>query len=99
MHFYGQWANNILNDTYYYQDICLFTPPHLIALAIVYVVGNLKFIGNSKNELRLKEWFSNLNVNMNEIGEITNKILDIYKFKEKYSLIDIENELINKLNL
>jgi hypothetical protein len=76
LQFYHQDALNLLNDTYYTPEICLFSPPHLISLAIIYIVGNLRL----KDDTKLKDWFSNLNLNMNEVGDLVNKILDVYRF-------------------
>lgn len=60
-------AWNIVNDSYR-TDICLLYPPYLIALSAIYLASFLK-------EKDLKQWFSDLSVEMAEVQRIQNRFV------------------------
>ena len=66
-----QSAWNITNDSYR-TDVSLLYPPHLIALASLYVASVYK-----KKDLR--KWFDKLNVNLDEVRDIVKHVIDMYE--------------------
>ncbi|XAR58756.1 hypothetical protein NMG60_11014285 [Bertholletia excelsa] len=80
----------LVNDTYK-MDLILIHPPHLIALACIYVASVLKDKENTS-------WFEELRVDMNVVKNIAMEILDFY---DSYSKIpeDRVNAIMNKLTL
>lgn len=84
-----QVAWRIVNDTLR-TDVCLMYPPSLIALACLHVACVVQ-------RKDAKVWFSELNVDMEKIIEITRHILylyDIYKtYDEKEQIKDILNRV------
>ncbi|KAK4440501.1 Cyclin-C1-2 [Sesamum alatum] len=81
------WA--IVNDTYK-MDLILIYPPHLIALACIYIASVQK---NKENTV----WFEELQVDMNVVKNIAMEILDFY---DSHKLItdDSVNPAMNKLS-
>ncbi|CAH9140650.1 unnamed protein product [Cuscuta epithymum] len=61
----------IVNDTYK-MDLILIHPPHLIALACIYIASVLKDRENSTS------WFEELRADMNVVKNIAMEILDFY---------------------
>lgn len=80
-----QVAWRVVNDTLR-TDVCLMYPPSLIALACLHVACVVQ-------RKDAKQWFSELNIEMEKIFEITRHILylyDIYKtYDEKEQIKDI----------
>lgn len=84
---FTQSAWNFVNDSYY-SDVCLQFSPHLVALAAMYMSHHFSLHKSETEENvklfkerdeKLRKWFDGLNVQMKEIGMITNQILDLYK--------------------
>ncbi|XP_059626245.1 cyclin-C1-2-like [Cornus florida] len=65
-----QFTWGLVNDTYK-MDLILIHPPHLIALACLYVASVLKDKENTA-------WFEELRVDMNVVKNISMEILDFY---------------------
>ncbi|XP_057509269.1 cyclin-C1-2-like isoform X3 [Actinidia eriantha] len=80
----------LVNDTYK-MDLILIHPPHLIALACIYVASVLKDKENTA-------WFEELRVDMNVVKNIAMEILDFY---DSHKMISDErvNTAMNKLAL
>ncbi|KAL0369428.1 UNVERIFIED_CONTAM: Cyclin-C1-2 [Sesamum angustifolium] len=81
------WA--IVNDTYK-MDLILIYPPHLVALACIYIASVQK---NKENTA----WFEELQVDMNVVKNMAMEILDFY---DSHKLItdDSVNAAMNKLS-
>ncbi|XP_062174273.1 cyclin-C1-2-like [Alnus glutinosa] len=79
----------LVNDTYK-MDLILVHPPHLIALACLYIASVLK-------EKDTTAWFEELRVDMNVVKNISMEILDFY---ENHRMISEEriNAAVSKLN-
>ncbi|XP_041990394.1 cyclin-C1-1-like isoform X2 [Salvia splendens] len=60
----------VINDTYK-MDLILVHPPHLIALACI-------FIASVQNDKEITAWFEELHVDMNVVRSIAMEILDFY---------------------
>jgi hypothetical protein len=73
MIFYSQSAVNIVNDSYF-CDVILHYPPFLIALAAIYMTGIIE-----KQESKVKDWFDQLNVKMETVGEVLVEIIEMYE--------------------
>ncbi|KAI8584055.1 hypothetical protein K450DRAFT_221280 [Umbelopsis ramanniana AG] len=77
-----QYAWFIVNDSYR-TDVCLLYPPHMIALAAIYITVVLKHAdfapGSVGDKLDMRQWFADLNVDMAAIVEIVQDILGIYE--------------------
>ncbi|XP_063945316.1 cyclin-C1-2 isoform X2 [Daucus carota subsp. sativus] len=69
-HPYRALSQGLVNDTYK-MDLILIHPPHLIALACIYVASVLKDKENTT-------WFEELRVDMNVVKNIAMEILDFY---------------------
>ncbi|KAL8143870.1 hypothetical protein V2J09_016902 [Rumex salicifolius] len=65
-----QFTWGLLNDTYK-MDLILIHPPHLIALACIFIASALK-------EKDTVTWFEDLHVDMNTMKTISTEILDFY---------------------
>ncbi|KAM5563012.1 cyclin-C1-2 [Rosa sericea] len=78
----------IVNDTYK-MDLALVHPPHLIALACIYIASVLR-------DKDTTAWFEELRVDMNVVKNISMEILDFY---ENYRTIPEErfNAALSKL--
>ncbi|XP_071492710.1 cyclin-C-like [Diadema setosum] len=70
-------AWHIINDSLR-TDICLLYPPYLIALASLHMACVI-----SQND-HTKQWFAQLNVDLDKILEITQHILKLYELWENY---------------
>lgn len=92
MKLHSKEAYTIINDTYY-SDLLFEFPPYLIALATIYITGNLE----SKSDSKLREWFDDLNVNMKDIGKIVFEIFENYQLMKQYNnekFYQIKNQLL-----
>jgi len=78
------WA--VLNDSYR-TDGCLLYPPHIISLASIFVAMTLQ-------GKEARTWFTDLNVEMKDIWEVSQKILDMY---EQWSSLDFSISAINQI--
>ncbi|KAK2995157.1 hypothetical protein RJ640_025387 [Escallonia rubra] len=85
-----QLAWGLVNDTYK-TDLILIHPPHLIALACIYVASVLKDKENTA-------WFEELRVDMNVVKNIAMEILDFYD-SHKAITDDRVNAAMHKLGL
>lgn len=65
-----QFTWGLVNDTYK-MDLILIHPPHLIALACIYIASTFK-------EKDTITWFEELHVDMNVVKNISMEILDFY---------------------
>ncbi|XP_012085462.1 cyclin-C1-2 isoform X2 [Jatropha curcas] len=85
-----QLSWGLVNDTYK-MDLILIHPPHLIALACIYIASVFR-------EKDITTWFEELRVDMNVVKNISMEILDFY---EGHRLITDEriNTCFNKLAL
>ncbi|CAM8976644.1 unnamed protein product [Rhodiola kirilowii] len=79
----------LINDTYK-MDLILMHPPHLIALACIYIASVLK-------EKDTTAWFEELRVDMNVVKNISMEILDFYDNHKSITDEKIVTAL-NKLN-
>ncbi|ORX48023.1 C/H/G cyclin [Hesseltinella vesiculosa] len=77
-----QFAWFIVNDSFR-TDVCLMYPPHMIALAALYmtvVLHHAEFAPGSIGERTdMAQWFADLNVEVETLVEITQEILSIYE--------------------
>lgn len=77
-----QYAWFIVNDSYR-TDVCLLYPPHTIALAAIYITVVLNHAdfepGSVGAQTDMRQWFADLNVDMESIVEIAQDILAIYE--------------------
>ncbi|ORZ16414.1 cyclin-like protein [Absidia repens] len=77
-----QFAWFILNDSYR-TDVCLLHPPHMIALAALYltvVLNHADFTpGSLGDRTDMRQWFADLNVQIETVVEISQEILSIYE--------------------
>lgn len=80
----------LLNDTYK-MDLILIYPPHMIALACIYIASVFK-------EKDTTSWFEELRVDMNVVKNISMEILDFY---DGHRMITDEriNAAISKLSI
>ncbi|CAG8484651.1 11959_t:CDS:2 [Ambispora gerdemannii] len=76
-------AWTIVNDSYK-TDLCLSHPPHMIAIAALYIPIAIK-LGEFGFSGKLKKWFYSLNVDMEEIAVIVQEILSLYELWSTYS--------------
>lgn len=76
-----QYAWFIVNDSYR-TDVCLLYPPHLIALAAIYltvILNHADFASGSVGDRTdMRQWFADINVDIESIVEIAQDILSIY---------------------
>ncbi|KAK7256106.1 hypothetical protein RIF29_29540 [Crotalaria pallida] len=80
----------IVNDTYK-MDLILVHPPHLIALACIYIASVLR-------EKDTTVWFEELRVDMNVVKNISMEILDFYESNRMFTEERI-NAALQKLAL
>ncbi|CAL0304545.1 unnamed protein product [Lupinus luteus] len=80
----------IVNDTYK-MDLILVHPPHLIALACIYIASVLR-------EKDTTVWFEELHVDMNVVKNISMEILDFYENNRMFTE-DRVNAALQKLAL
>ncbi|KYQ90358.1 putative C-type cyclin [Tieghemostelium lacteum] len=66
----------IVNDSYR-TDVSLIYPPFIIALGCIYLSS---FIILKKKDL--KQWFSELNVDMKDVWEVSKELIDFYDFEK-----------------
>jgi len=64
-------AWSVVNDSYR-TDVCLLYPPHTICLASILVA--MLLLGKE-----VKSWFAELNVDMKEVWEVSQKCLEMYE--------------------
>ena len=74
-----QMCLNFVNDSYFSAAVCLQYPPHMIALTAIYMCGILFDQSQSADPDWSRKWFYDLNIDMNELGEITDGMLQMYK--------------------
>ncbi|XP_047943958.1 cyclin-C1-2-like isoform X2 [Salvia hispanica] len=67
----AEQTTGIINDTYK-MDLVLVHPPHLIALACI-------FIASFQNDKKITAWFEELRVDMNVVRSIAMEIIDFYE--------------------
>ncbi|KAL2569345.1 hypothetical protein AAZV13_18G123300 [Glycine max] len=79
-----------VNDTYK-MDLILVHPPHLIALACIYIASVLR-------EKDTTAWFEELRVDMNVVKNISMEILDFYESNRMFTDERI-NSALQKLSL
>lgn len=85
-----QAAWTIVNDSYR-TDVCLLYPPSLIALACIHMAAIMQ------KKDKVKEWFADLNVDMEKIIEITRHIMYFYEILKTYDEKDQMKEILNKV--
>ncbi|KAI8338717.1 cyclin-like protein [Chlamydoabsidia padenii] len=77
-----QFAWFIVNDSFR-TDVCLLHPPNMIALAALYltvVLNHADFIpGSLGDRTDMRQWFADLNVQIETVVEISQEILSIYQ--------------------
>jgi cyclin C len=84
-----QSAWRVVNDAYR-TDVCLMYPPSLIALACLHIACVMQ-------KKDTKQWFSELNVDMEKIFEITRHILYMYDILKTYDEKDQVKEILSKI--
>ncbi|KAI8089617.1 CDK8 kinase-activating protein cyclin C [Halteromyces radiatus] len=97
-----QFAWFIVNDSFR-TDVCLLHPPHMIALAALYltiVLNHADFVpGSLGDRTDMRQWFADLNIQVETLVEITQEILSIYEvwadWKEE-KMLSLWKELKNK---
>lgn len=67
-------AWKFVNDSYM-TDVHLLHKPHIIALAAIYMAA----LTNKDSDKDINKWFSELNVNLNEVGQVATEILSVYE--------------------
>lgn len=65
-------AWKFVNDSYM-TDAHLLYKPHIIALAAIYMAAL------TVKDSDVNRWFSDLNVNLNEVGQVATEILSVYE--------------------
>ncbi|KAL5562156.1 hypothetical protein UlMin_031903, partial [Ulmus minor] len=80
----------IVNDTYK-MDLMLVHPPHLIALACIYIASALR-------DKDITSWFEELRVDMNVVKNISMEILDFYE-NHRINIEERVSAAFNKLAL
>jgi cyclin-C len=65
-------AWKFVNDSYL-TDVHLMYKPHTIALAAIYMAAF------TVKDSDINKWFADLNVNLNEVGQVCNEILSVYE--------------------
>ncbi|KAL1329822.1 hypothetical protein HN51_047009 [Arachis hypogaea] len=80
----------VINDTYK-MDLILVHPPHLIALACIYIASVFR-------EKDTTAWFEELRVDMNVVKNISMEILDFYESNRMFTE-DRINAALQKLTL
>ncbi|XP_021720113.1 cyclin-C1-1-like isoform X2 [Chenopodium quinoa] len=83
-----QFTWGIVNDTYK-MDLILIHPPHLIALACIYIAS----VSKDKDSVA---WFEELRVDMNVVKNISMEILDFYD-SMKNNIEERVNVIFSKL--
>lgn len=75
-----QSAWNFVNDSYR-TDVALMYPPHLIALASLYVayIQDKQAQPTSLDNGDLRKWFDKLNVNLDEVRDIVKRVMNMYE--------------------
>jgi len=66
----------IVNDSYK-TDVCLMYAPYVVGLGCVYLASYLL-------KKDLKQWFSELNVDMKDIWEVSRELSDYYEFEKSF---------------
>ncbi|ORX89158.1 cyclin C [Basidiobolus meristosporus CBS 931.73] len=88
-----QTAWFIVNDSYR-TNLCLLYPPHMIALAAIYLMCSLYPEHVEKRDMR--QWFADLQVEIEQIVEITQELITLYEFWSDFKE-DKVPAIINKL--
>lgn len=84
-----QTAWNIVNDSYR-TDVCLVYPPHLVAVAAIYMACT--FLGRN-----CQQWMRTLNVSSREVFDIARDVLNLYDACEEYAALGSAEPLIDRL--
>jgi cyclin C len=87
-------AWTIINDTYA-SDLPLLYPPHIIALAAIYMafftpsqLRTLAKPASSATDTKLVEWYAQSGVDMDAIAEVTQEIISLYQVWKDYKAKD-----------
>ncbi|KAJ3328141.1 hypothetical protein HDU76_010519 [Blyttiomyces sp. JEL0837] len=89
-----QTAWYIVNDCYK-CDLPLLYPPHMIALAAIYLASALN--AEAAKGADFTSWFASLNVEMEDLIVITQDIFDLYQVMGEYSDDEIP-QILERLN-
>eukprot|EP01102_Stenamoeba_stenopodia_P020603 TRINITY_DN8100_c0_g3_i3.p1 TRINITY_DN8100_c0_g3~~TRINITY_DN8100_c0_g3_i3.p1 ORF type:complete len:148 (+),score=37.48 TRINITY_DN8100_c0_g3_i3:89-532(+) len=73
---------HVANDSYR-THLCLMYPPYIIALACILVSSFL--VGKD-----LRQWFSDLNVDMKDVWDATQELLDMYDIWKKVNAMQLQ---------
>ena len=92
-------AWTIINDTYA-SDLPLLYPPHIIALAAMYMAfftpsqarTHIKPTSNASHT-KLVEWYAQSGVDMDAIAEVTQEIIGLYQVWKDYKAKDCKSWL------
>ena len=84
-----QTAWRVVNDSYR-TDLCLMYPPSLIALASLHIACVMQ-------KRDAKQWFSELNVDMEKIFEITRHIMYLYEILKTYEEKDQIKDILSRI--
>jgi cyclin C len=83
-------AWTVINDTYA-SDLPLLYPPHIIALAAIYMaffapsqIRTLVKPAMSTSNTKIVEWFAQSGVDMDAIAEVTQEIISLYQAWKDY---------------
>ncbi|ORY37603.1 C/H/G cyclin [Rhizoclosmatium globosum] len=76
-----QTAWMLVNDTYR-SDLPLLYPPHMIALGVIYLTAAMQ---ERSVEVDIGAWFAKLNVEMNDVLIIVQRLLDLYQSMTLYN--------------
>ncbi|TPX32912.1 hypothetical protein SmJEL517_g04080 [Synchytrium microbalum] len=87
----------IVNDAFK-TDAMLLYPPHMISLTAIFMscVMNEEHVKQEKPQLDVRAFFSDLNINMEEIACITQEILDLWQVWAEYDDAQIK-PILDKL--
>eukprot|EP00124_Ichthyophonus_hoferi_P000673 Ihof_evm2s27 gene=Ihof_evmTU2s27 len=81
-----------LNDSYR-TDLCIQYPPHLIALAALYMTTIIQDYDkrlDNQRKAETKAWFADLNVDLQQILDICKSMFEMYRLWDEYSLVLIK---------
>lgn len=85
-----QAAWTIVNDSYR-TDACLLYPPSLIALSCIHMAAIMQ------KKDKVKDWFADLNVDMDKIFEITRHLMHLYEVWKTYDEKEQLKEILSKV--
>ncbi|CAI0426408.1 unnamed protein product [Linum tenue] len=90
VHDVNSWCRGLVNDTYK-MDLILMHPPHLIALACIYIASVYR-------EKDVTAWFEELRADMNVVKNISMEILDFYEEQHRLAGEDRTGAAFSKLS-